>query len=322
MTLPLDIAVSPYHLATREAPAMAALVLGTSVVTFLPHPAAGTSRHAVLDAVERSPRYLRLLEAWRWSTPLWRAGIISAVIDGHAPCDAIGAVYEDVRADPAFTELRPLMSAMDRLRDENAAAYLDAMSNDLLRGGPDPGISIPVNAALERFGADHGYILARGVISSIAQRAEARLGVKVFSIGIPLLLQAGGRRLLELREDLADTLEPLRSAITDLLSEPTSDPVRLQTAAAAYAADFSAWVEAGLAAGDDDTGKRVVPGYVGLNCLHMPEDAVLRSSRAAVRAMRGAWSGGEPHPPTATEQHPPRGRFTIIIRELSVRPEV
>lgn len=329
MSSHLDIAVSPYHLATREPPAMAALLLGSTVLTLLPHPAAGTSREAVFEAVQKSPRYLRLLESWRWSTPLWKAGIISAAIQGQTPGDSLEAVYRDVKAVPGFANLRPLLGEMDRLRDENSARFLDAVSHDLLRGGPDPGISIPINAALERFSADHGLVLARGAVSSIAQRAETRLGSKLFSVGIPVLLQAGGQTVLALREDLEESLEGLRAVILDTVSAGVVDSARLHSAVAEYVADFSHWVDAGLAAGDDEDGQRVVPGFVGLMCMRMPADAVLRSSGAAVRSMGGAggeWGGGgawrnTPSAPSSSAAEPAFGRFTLIIREMNIKPE-
>lgn len=318
---PLPIAVSPYHLATREAAAIAALVLGDHIVTLLPYPANGTSREAVFEAVQRSPRYLRLLEAWRWSSPLWRAGLVSAELDGEAPCAALPAVYDDIRADSSFSDLRPLTRDVDQLRDLNAARYLDAMSHDLLRGGPDPGISIPINAALERFCATHNLVLARGPVSSLAQRAEARLGTKLFSVGIPVLVQASGQWLLALREDLEEPLVALRNGITKAMDEGATDGKPLQRAAAAYTAEFNDWVDAGFAAGDDDTGKRIVPGFVGLTCMAMPADSVLRSSRAAVRSMSAGASRRDPPGSTTTDTTAP-DRFTIIIREMNVKPTV
>jgi hypothetical protein len=325
---PLHIAVSPYHLATRESAAMAALVLGSRVVTLLPHPAGGTSRDAVFEAIDRSPRYLRLLEAWRWSGPLWRAGIVSAESGGDAACSGLDSVYDDIRADSSLVDLRPLTREIDRLRDENAARYLDAMSNDLLRGGPDPGISIPINAALERFCARHNMVMARGPVSSVAQRAEARLGQKVFSLGVPVLLQAGGGTLLALREDLEEPLDDLRAAMVAVLNDPGQARSRnLQQAAGAYAAEFADWVDAGLARGDDDdTGKRIVAGFAGLTCMEMPTDSVLSSSRAAVRSVAGAARFGAQRRvgakhATETVEHAGLGRFTMIIREMNIRPE-
>jgi hypothetical protein len=318
---PLVIAVSPYHLATREPAAMAALVLATRVVTLLPHPHAGVSRQAVFAAIEHSPRYLRLLESWRWSSPLWRAGVVSAEIGGEPAGSDLDQVYHDIRADHALADLRPLTREAEVLRSDNAARFLDHMSADLLKGGPDPGYSIPLNAALERFSARHRLILARGAVSSMAQRAEARLGSKVFSLGLPMLVRAGAERLLALREDLEDVLRPLRRAIADLLSDepPAAAADRLTAAAAAYTREFAAWADAGFASGDDESGKRVVAGYIGLTAMLMPPDAVLRSSGAAMRSLAGTAARARMPAPFTTTQEP--ARFTLIIREMNVRPE-
>ncbi len=302
---------------------MAALVLGTRVVTLLPRPAAGVSRDAVFEAVRQSPRYLRLMEAWRWSTPLWRAGIVSAEFDGEAACERLDEVYADIREDEGLADLRPLTREVDALRDRSAPKYLDAVSADLLRGGPDPGISIPINAALERFSARHALVLARGPVSSVAQRAEARLGLKIFSIGLPMLLQTSGERILALREDLAEQLDALRAATAALIKSPADESELrmrpLQLAAAAYSAEFAAWTDAGFARGDDESGKRIVAGFIGLTCMSMPEDAVLRSSRAAVRSITGF---GQTRAAVAPAQRVSElGRFTLIVREMNVRPE-
>lgn len=327
--LPLLTAISPYHLVTREVPAMAALVLGTRSLTLLPYPAAGSSREDVGRAVRESPRYLRLLESWRWSSPLWRGGVIAAAAGRDAVQAALPAMYEEIRNDPSLAELRPLTRAAEALADEQPAAFLDSVSSDLLRGGPDPGISIPVNAALERFARQHGWVMVRGEAASVAQRAEARLGVRVFSIGLPVLVQAGPHRLLLLRSDLAPALRALRESIVRSLNrgEPCES---LPAAVGAYARAFAEWSEAGVGSGgamgrgDDDTGRRVVSGFVAVTGMHLPPDAVLQSSRAAVRSVGGyhAVSRARGRAPKAEEgvaDGLPR-QPTLVIRALNVAP--
>lgn len=329
----LSIAVSPYHLATREPAAMTAMVLGARVITLLPFPAAGVDKQTVRAAVDHAPRYLRLLESWRWTTPVWRAGVLSAVSGGEAACRDLPGVFDHIRSGDSFSELRPLTREVEALRDSNDARYLDALSNDLLRGGPDPGISIPINAALERFAARHGFVLARGPVSSVAQRAESRLGDRAFSIGLPMLLQAGGQRILALREDLEAPLNQVRSAIVSLLlcsaDLAATNLEALQESVRNYTTEFNDWMDAGFAGGDDETGLRVRSGFVGLTCLRMPADSVLRSSRAVVRSMVGASRAREAEP--SPELGPPAapadsesslGRFTLIVREMTARPEV
>ncbi|MCA9287425.1 MAG: hypothetical protein KDA05_02505 [Phycisphaerales bacterium] len=52
----MDIVVSPYHLTTREAPAMAALQLADRAITMMPTPFAGTAKRDVEGAVAAAER--------------------------------------------------------------------------------------------------------------------------------------------------------------------------------------------------------------------------------------------------------------------------
>jgi hypothetical protein len=325
---PLLTALSPYHLVTREPAAMAALVLGTRTVTLMPHPPSGTSRESVELAVRRSPRYLRLMEAWRWSMPLWRVGVIATRVgaegEGEEANAVVPAVYDDIRNDAALAELRPLTRSADALSDDKPDAFLDAMAADLLRGGPDPGISIPLNAALERFSERHGLVVVRGAASSIAQRAESRLGAKFFSFAVPMLVQAGAERLLLLRHDLEGPLRALRKAMLASFEGGTPHPA-LAPAAARFGEVFRLWTEQGLGKGDDETGHRVMTAFVSVTGMQMPADAVLRSSRAAVRSVggysavakrrndRGGGEGEAQETAVAMQR-------TLIIREMNVVP--
>ena len=108
MSSSLSIAVSPYHLATREPPAMAALVLADHVVTLLPQPAGGSTREEIRAAAENCPRYLRLMESWRWCSPLWNAGIISSGIDDDEAIAELAGVYDSINREESLAGLRVL----------------------------------------------------------------------------------------------------------------------------------------------------------------------------------------------------------------------
>jgi hypothetical protein len=323
MSVPLDLALSPYHLATREPPAMLALILGSRVVTLLPQPAAGTSREAVREAVDRAPRYLRLMESWRWSSPLWQSGVIASGLGGEEAAGELEGVYETIRTEDALAGLRPLCAGAGRRAAEGAHASLDFIAADLLRGGPDPGVNIPVSAALDRFARRHHLCVVRSGATSIAQRAEARMARRVFGVAVPILLRAGGGRIGRLRADLSEQLEALREAIGEVgsLVEEGAGPAeagpavdRLASAAAAYSAAFRAWAPLG-ATGDDENHERVTSGYVSLTGVLLPADAVLRSSCTALAAIQGVPSGSDAGP--ADE-----GRlFALVVREMSVQPE-
>ena len=161
--------------------------------------------------------------------------------------------------------------------------------------------------------------MVRGAASSVVQRAETRLGRKVFSIGVPMLTRAGGERVLLLREDLRRPLRALREAIAGSFAAEVASG-ELAGSAAGFATAFAEWAKAG-ARGDDDSGRRVMTGYLAITGVMMPADAVLRSSRAAVRSVGGcagvkkSGRGGAVEAPAAAMQP------TLIVREMNVVPE-
>ena len=99
----------------------------------------------------------------------------------------------------------------DLFEDEHH--YLDAIAYDVLRGGPDPAICVPVNAGLDRFAAMHRLVVARSAPRSVAQKAEFELATRGFALVLPVFLQASGQRLLLARDLLADVLGDLRDVI-------------------------------------------------------------------------------------------------------------
>jgi len=292
------IAVSPYHLTSREPPAMAALLLAERVVTLIPSPRAGTGRGALHRAVERSPHYLRFMQSWEWSLPLWRAGVVHSTLDSVDPTDDLFEAFARIDADPALADLRPLMRS-ELFGDDDRA--LDELSRDILRAGPDPSFSVPLTLALDRFAARVGAVVARPEPVSLAQRAEARLASPLFAVAVPVLLQAGGEHILRARTALAGPLNDLRrAAALSARIRPDAEPgeravVRsaspttalgapLRAAASRYTEAFEAFCPA-LASGRDDV--RTVTGTVALEAFVLPDGAVLRASLAAARALHG-----------------------------------
>lgn len=327
MSTPLSIALSPYHLATREPPAMVALLLADRVVTLVPEPASGASRAAVRAAAQNSPRYLRLMESWRWSSPLWNSGVIcSGVDDEEASCELAG-VYESIASDDALADLRVLTRGAQQRAAEDADKALDHIAGDMLRGGPDPGVNIPIAAALDRFANRHRMCVVRAGASSIAQRAETRLGTKIFSIAMPVLARAGGGRVQLLRNDLESDLARLRHAIDDAFAgaetaQSDANTRRIEAVADTaerYAAAYTRWA-VDNARGDDENAERITSGYVSVTGMLMPPDAVLRASRAAIHALNGKPANG--HGAPGPNHSPDAERLRVlIVREMSVRPE-
>jgi hypothetical protein len=302
---------------------MAALILADHVVTLLPQPAEGSSRKAVGSAVVESPHYFRLMESWRWSSPLWTAGVITSGIDHDAPDADLPGVYQSIAEEDDLASLRPLTRGAEQRAAESSAKALDFMAADLLRGGPDPGINIPICAALDRFALRHNLCAVRSGISSIAQRAEARMGRRLFSIAVPILTRAGGGRIQLLRYDLHAELTALRSATEDALAaaaEHLSAPTlanridALHRAAEIYTAAFTQWAIQG-ASGDDENAERITTGFISLTAVSVPADAILRSSQAAIRALVPTGRAQSTEAPPTTDR-----LLTLVIREMSVSP--
>lgn len=285
------LAVSPYHLTTREPPAMAALLLGERVVTMLPAPLTGGGPAAALEAASRSPRYRKFVESWHWLMPLWRAGVLSSTFAGEDIGDDVRRACDRIDRDGSLAGLRPFMRP--GLFDDEKL-YLDAVAGDVLKGGPDPGICVPVAAGLDRFAGRHDLLVVRGHPTSIAQQAEARMSTRLFAIGIPALVQSGGARLVEARDRLGERLAALRGAVAAITRTAGPDRARtaaelnadLNDAARAYSERFESQRDHLL---KEEAGEpRVVEATITLLGVRLPIDSVLRSSATAARAMVGA----------------------------------
>jgi len=274
----VNIAVSPYHLTTREPPAMAALALARRVVTVLPGTSAGE------DTARTLPAFSRFMKSWTWTVPLWKAGLLTTDLDGRSPEHDIWDATRSIERDAAYLPLRHFFHQHDH---EDPRTYLTALANDLMKGGPDPGISLPVAAGLDRFAARTRCVVARAAASSLAQRAEASLAAPVGSLVVPVFVQANAHRILHYREVLEDQIARFNASIDRLshsLDEPKAQPALLRDAQAAAAALSAAFEQARdelfMSAGDDDV--RPVEGAVSIAAVSLPSDAVFTSSVRAV----------------------------------------
>jgi hypothetical protein len=332
VTTPLVIAVSPYHLTTREAPAFAALLLADRVVTLLPAPPAGRSRDDVRRAVSKSPRYLRLMESWRWTIPLWHAGVLGAALGGEDPGADLRSFYARIADADEYAGLRPLTR---HAAEANPDQFLDLLANDILKGGPDPGLNIPVSAALDDFAARHDIVVARAAATSVAQRAELSAGQRVFSVPLPILTRASAGVILHLRDELAPQLSALRSALLAAAHAPpgapgpaaspgrrapldagVSDP--LAAAARDYTASFAS-LRDDLQGHDDDEGIRITTGYIGVTALVLPADVAMRSGLAAARAMN--MRGSTPRAPARATPPAPEPLVVLVMKPLAFEPD-
>lgn len=273
------ILISPYHLTTREPPAMAALLLAERVVTFLPAPRAAATLDDLRNATRASPAYRDFMESWRWMVPLWERGVVISGLDGQdARSDLLDAVAM-IEADDRYKHLRRFMQPGLFDREDR---FLQAFARDLLRGGPDPALSVPLAIALDAFAARHDLIVARASPTSIAQRAESGMGEPVFRIAVPVLMQAPAETILLARDLLAKPLDDLRNAMTDAWGECVES---LSDAAAAYARAFEAQAPEIIASSNPDEVRCVVSTAL-IEGVWLSSDAAARSSLvAANRAM-------------------------------------
>ncbi len=278
------IVVSPYHLTTRDPAAMASLLLGEGVVTMHTGPRGvrdGTAAHA---ASARAPQLRRVVDAWSWTEPFWREGVLASSHAGEEASGDLAPVLTRIERDDALAPLRPLMR--EGLMDD-PVAYLRAVNADVLKGGPDPGVSVPVSAALDRFAARHGLVSARAAPASVAQREELGLARSVFAVAVPVLLQAQGERVLQVRAMMEGPLERLRGEMARALvagSGGSGSDSDVTGAAAQYAARFEHERD-DLLGGSREDDVRAVVGTVVVQGVRLPADAVLRSSLLAAESL-------------------------------------
>lgn len=288
----MNVVLSPYHLTTKEPPAMAALLLAESVVTFIPSPLSGSDPESLGRAVTMSPGYLRFMDSWRWSTPLWESGVVCSAFRNADASGDIHHVFGALTNDDRLTPLRALMHE-DLFDDEKR--YLDAVSHDLLKGGPDPGVCLPMNAALDRFACRNAMMVMRAQATSVAQRAEEKLSKRLVTIAVPGVVQADARRVMIYRKELHEPLAELRSALSGIARDQYRDSAdsldretlaELEHAARAYAMEFDSLRE-DMASDARDDEVRLIDATMTLSISAAPVDAVLRSGLTAMRVLTG-----------------------------------
>lgn len=285
------IAVSPYHLTTREPPAMAALLLGARVFTVMPGVmGAAGNRDSVRSTAKHSARYAALLDSWSWSMPLWQAGVIDSAHAGDDAAADLEAVWDKIASDDRYLSLRPFMHPG---LENDRKQLIEAVAADVLKGGPNPAICVPLAAGLDRFAARHRFIVARAAPTSVAQRAEARLGEPLVTTVIPLLQQATARQLLDARHLLSTPLAAWRTALS---REGAPTRSEIGDAAADLQRAFPACL-AQLLATADRRDPPIMWGPVSIAIATLPPDAVLSSSVTAA----DTFLRKSPRPSTASD---------------------
>lgn len=316
------MALSPYHLTTREAPAMASLLLGERVVTFMPGVMGEGAKARLGERARSSVRYARVMESWSWCLPLWRAGVIGSEERGDDAGGDIRAAWERVGSHDAYAALRPFMKPE---LAEDAEALLEAVALDVLKGGPDPAISVPLAAGLDRFATRHGLMVARASGASVAQKAELELATSRTTIVVPAILQGSGERVLEARSRLAGELSSLRRALAEVSRGVPALEAGVRSAALEYERSFHVHA-AELSVSQEPDELRVLVGPVSLTLASLPTDAVLRSSSSAARAVlegpRRAGRSGRPPATTLPVRSDPMdaGRVSVVYVKAIGRP--
>jgi hypothetical protein len=307
----LAAAVNPYHLTTRESALMAAALLFDRLHTLVPGPLSGLDEATVRGAIKSHPPLLRVLESWRWSADLWEAGVLCSGLEGddalddvQQSCEAIG-VRPDCAGPGGFGRfLHAKVFAME-------GEYLQGVCTDVLKGGADPGISVPMLAGLDRFAIRHRLLAVRaGGPSenqqrlsagrsgpSLAQRAEGLIGTTLCTFALPVLTVAGSDAILQARDLLAEPLQGLRrvmSAMTGAggtsgIAGPSQADIR--EAAAAVTRRFST-VRAELVGQDDNAGRRIIEGQVKISLRRLPADAAVLAVGDGQCGIRCSGRGG------------------------------
>ncbi len=301
---PFRAVLSPYHLTTREPAAVVAAQVADSLTTLLLAPS-DDRRASVQSAAVNSPAYRSYMRSWEWSAPLFDEGLVSTLLHGHDPADDVRDACRRLFDEPDFAALSPYLRA-EIFEDDSA--YLRAASLDVLKSGPDPAVSVPIAAGLDRFAADSDAVVIRSAAMSVVQKREANLGREVFRITVPVIRQGSAERLLLARVLTGDARAALGSAIMDAFD--LGDSVKVRAAALAYAEAFGAERDDLTAPpGPRDADEvRVILGEASLIGMELPVDAALHASVAAATGR-----------PSVSRAHEPETVRTILIRSIGGR---
>lgn len=323
--MPLTLVISPYDVSARSATAVAAMLLADRVLTLLPAPDQGHPGDAEDHAMARrsSPAYLRLMEAWDWTGPLWREGVLAAGLDGSEVARSVRETRGLVERDPSMGPLLALM----RSNDDEPRTEFDSLCRDLVLGGVNPAVSVPLTSAVESFAAGHALTLARPQAKSLASRFERASQRVLFRLNMTCVIEADAGDLVQLRQALAVTLAGLRAAFDALLDSARSNASETELADRLGEADrHRAAFEPALAdrvkrlrSEASFSGRRIKCVPVTLTGSLAPAGAALRAAHAAagmVTARRPA-----PHPsndPPHTAMVAGRPLVVLTIKPLAL----
>lgn len=202
----MDAAISPYELAGRTPGAMASLLLCDQVVTLWPSPHDEPSQAS-------TPRIHRVLESWAWTRGLWDEHVLTRSYHDDDPWHDVHNVNTRIAGDPSLATLAELIDSALYEDDDRLA---EALAADLLRGGGDPRVSVPVNAGIDFFASRQGLFEFVSPVDALAARTEPRASKPILRVSLPIITQATGMALLAAREHLRTPLALLRRRFDEL----------------------------------------------------------------------------------------------------------
>lgn len=285
----MRVTISPYDLTHRAPGALAALLIADAAATIIPIARAWTADDPDA-AVEESPALGRMLETWRWATPLWTAGILGPTdAAGHSGVALVAEAAEaigDAAAHPVLARIAPKQNIADRSR------LAENLCLDIVRGGRNPALSVPVAAALERFAADAGWPIVLCPTGSVVGGIEHRLATPIAGVDIPAPIAASGEALLLLRERMAPELEALRAALAETIAAarsgaPQSDIAEFERTALAPAGASVCEAAAELVP-DRARGRSAEWSVIRWTVSVLPQDAMVRAAEIAAMQLVGS----------------------------------
>jgi hypothetical protein len=299
----MRLALSPYEIGGCSVAAATAVVLaggGGGVLTLKPSPFEAESAAGVREIVATAPSFARLLESWRWTGPLWREGVLEAALEGRALAGALGRMVARMRAD---VDVKGLSALVHEAAIGDESGFLEAISRDVLRGGADPSVCLPIIALMEEVAAARGAALVCGESSGMLWRAKGG-DESVGTASFPVAVGMDGESLLGFRERLAREHETLGDVLGARLLGEAGGEARLDRAVRALERSFAeAWAACGR-----EGGMRAV--RVVVTMTRMREGAAVREAARRMVAITGG--GGIAAPVERAIEQPPR--MLIVMR--------
>lgn len=315
----MRLTVSPYDLTHRAPGALAALLLADAAATIVPLARPWTAGDPE-TAAEESPSFARLLETWRWTAPLWRAGILGPTdAVGHMGASLVEAAARAIADATALPALARVAGGSAAIPDR--ARFVETLCMDIVRGGRNPALSVPVAAALERFAADAGWPLVLCPTGSVVGGIEQKLATPFIGINLPAPVAAGGEIILILRDRLASELDSVRSALAEALTAartgaPADDLAHIERTALDPAGTALCSAAAEFAPGRS-RGRSADWTMIRCTIAALPPSAMVRAAEIAAAQLVGTPAAG--HAQTAridTRAIERPSALAVVVRHL------